>query len=485
PPGPDTFDVRWRIPGVPGSLTDIRDILGAATDPVIFRLVIGGAPQEYPLTIGWNRTSLPAGGWRIRDSATSGSLVNADMWLSDQIHVPDTGIRVLEIVHSKADTTRYTLAGKWNLVSLPVDPADRSVAGLYPDASPEAYAYATEYVAADSLIPGRGYWIRNAGAGMVIQAGVPFVSTTVANPSGDWVLFGTIYCPVARIDLCPGCPDVPVVFGYDNGYFLPDTLYPGAGYWYHGSGELKFACSGTPGVAPKPGATDPLEDLDLIRISDASGASAALYIGPGSGRDGARNGRFLMPPLPPAPVFDARFENQEFVEYFTIGNHPAEKSIVVSHSTGNLTITYRPAGNSGRRYTVGVPGAGTSQDRLPLHEEVPLRVSLPGGGRILLSASGVVPTAFRLYHNYPNPFNPRTTIVFDLPAEASVTMRVRSVTGREVDAAFVGRPMQAGSHSVEYDASGLASGVYFYSLTAAETGSGRVWRSTGKFLLIR
>jgi len=39
-----------------------------------------------------------------------------------------------------------------------------------PDASPEAYAYATEYVAADSLIPGRGYWIRNAGAGMVIQA---------------------------------------------------------------------------------------------------------------------------------------------------------------------------------------------------------------------------------------------------------------------------------------------------------------------------
>lgn len=79
------------------------------------------------------------------------------------------------------------------------------------------------------------------------------------------------------------------------------------------------------------------------------------------------------------------------------------------------------------------------------------------------------------------PVTLRTLIV----TEASVTMRVRSVTGREVDAAFVGRPMQAGSHSVEYDASGLASGVYFYSLTAAETGSGRVWRSTGKFLLIR
>ncbi len=75
------------------------------------------------------------------------------------------------------------------------------------------------------------------------------------------------------------------------------------------------------------------------------------------------------------------------------------------------------------------------------------------------------PDAFRLASNYPNPFNPVTTIAFALPQAEAVQLVVYDVTGREV-ARLVEGPMAAGRHQIQFDASGLPSGVYLYRLTA-------------------
>lgn len=76
-----------------------------------------------------------------------------------------------------------------------------------------------------------------------------------------------------------------------------------------------------------------------------------------------------------------------------------------------------------------------------------------------------VPTEFRLEQNYPNPFNPTTAIVFELPEQASVTLKVFDMLGREVATLEEGvKP--AGSHQVQFDAANLASGMYFYRFTA-------------------
>ena len=75
------------------------------------------------------------------------------------------------------------------------------------------------------------------------------------------------------------------------------------------------------------------------------------------------------------------------------------------------------------------------------------------------------PVSFSLEQNYPNPFNPSTTIRFGLPEKEFVSLKIYDVMGNEV-AILMNEEKPAGSHSVEFDASGLASGTYFYKLQA-------------------
>ncbi len=75
------------------------------------------------------------------------------------------------------------------------------------------------------------------------------------------------------------------------------------------------------------------------------------------------------------------------------------------------------------------------------------------------------PGDFRLEQNYPNPFNPTTTITYTLPTATHVLMRVFDTLGRQV-AVLTDRVMDAGPHTVQFDASGLSSGVYLYQLRA-------------------
>ncbi|MDZ7269430.1 MAG: T9SS type A sorting domain-containing protein [candidate division KSB1 bacterium] len=73
------------------------------------------------------------------------------------------------------------------------------------------------------------------------------------------------------------------------------------------------------------------------------------------------------------------------------------------------------------------------------------------------------PTQFSLSQNYPNPFNPSTTIRFDLPRRTNVKLAVYNLRGELVRVLIEGE-QPAGSHRVEFDARGPASGIYFYRL---------------------
>ncbi|MGA9292804.1 MAG: T9SS type A sorting domain-containing protein [Ignavibacteriaceae bacterium] len=78
---------------------------------------------------------------------------------------------------------------------------------------------------------------------------------------------------------------------------------------------------------------------------------------------------------------------------------------------------------------------------------------------------GEVPASYSLEQNYPNPFNPSTVISYTLPAGGLVSLKVYDLLGEEVGT-LVNRYQNAGLHEITFNASGLASGMYIYRLSA-------------------
>jgi len=74
------------------------------------------------------------------------------------------------------------------------------------------------------------------------------------------------------------------------------------------------------------------------------------------------------------------------------------------------------------------------------------------------------PKEFKLEQNFPNPFNPTTTIQYQLPADARVTLKVYDILGSEV-ATLVNEEQEAGYKEVQFNGSSYASGMYIYRLT--------------------
>lgn len=89
-----------------------------------------------------------------------------------------------------------------------------------------------------------------------------------------------------------------------------------------------------------------------------------------------------------------------------------------------------------------------------------------------------VPIEFALRQNYPNPFNPTTTFSFDLPGSSHVVLTVFDILGREV-ARTVNETLPAGRYTRTFNASGLASGMYIYRLTAG------MYSDTKRMLLLK
>jgi len=82
--------------------------------------------------------------------------------------------------------------------------------------------------------------------------------------------------------------------------------------------------------------------------------------------------------------------------------------------------------------------------------------------------TGTPPTDYSLHQNFPNPFNPTTTIRFDIPQSSVVNLKVYNLLGQVVTTLVDGQNMSQGTYQVQWDAKDLASGIYLYQLEAGD-----------------
>lgn len=249
-------------------------------------------------------------------------------------------------------------------------------------------------------------------------------------------------------------------------------------------------------------AQTPVVDLALT-ISDGAGGTKELRFGldptATNGID-AGLGESELPPFPPAGVFEARFIGDD------IGIPELGQGSYKDYRTGDRS--FRDTKTHGLRYQVG---AGTSiviswnlsngatgilQDIITgnLINEImrgtgSFTVTNPGAFNKLKVTINYSTTevqesplqllqAFSLAQNYPNPFNPSTAIDFHVPVSSFVTVKVFDVLGKEV-ATLVNERKSPGAYRVNFNASGLADGVYFYRLQAGQ------FAQTRKLVLLR
>jgi hypothetical protein len=423
--------------------------------------------------------------WKsTRDGYDYEELVN-----NRQFTVPLTPA-VIGVVYFGNDSAVSVVVGNgagWNMISKPVIAASDSVVRLFPGAAlPYAFAFVPSvgYVQRALMDAGAGYWGKFSASGSSDIAGDYLFRDSIDVQAG-WNMVGSISLPVdtGSIVTIPAGIALTPYYGYNGGYAGDSLLRPGKAYWVKTSLAGQIVLETSPLIASRRAGRNPLEGLNSITITDASGAAQTLYFGRGT-LAGRSVDFFELPPVGPQGVFDARFGSRRMVEI--VGPETAELPVDVQSTAGPLLVSWNIADGGTRAISLRTPAGETKK----MSGTGMTRLASPAVGRLIIALDGEeLPREFALSQNYPNPFNPATTINYALPADARVSIRVFDILGREV-AALVNELQSAGVRTIEWNgrnAAGLqvATGVYFYRLDATSVSGGTAYTNLKKMLLVK
>lgn len=430
--------------------------------------------QKFVATVRLEYSIDSAATWNVIDSNISGA-AGSYAWTLPDVMTEGAQVRVIGVgdgVVIDSSAAFFTILRNpdilngWNLISLPVAVADTRTLSIYPQAVSAAYGYINGYLQRDTLETGIGYWLKFPSAGFAPLSGDSILNDTINIKSG-WNLIGAVTTPIATSNLVTDPPDVisSQYFGYRGGYSIVDTLTPGRGSWVkaNADGQLIFG-TGTRTVLNIGGIVADASSLrNSLEFSDGAGRRQVLYFGFEAGETISA---WELPPMPPSGGFDVRFSSNRMFEPLVGG---LGVPIQLSSPAYPVTISW----------TTAIPAT------LTIDRE---QISLVGSGSLVLQKpsaitlsklSGRVPAGgIRLHTNYPNPFNPVTTIRYEVPSRSRVKVVLYDMTGKEV-ATLVDVDQEVGIHEAVWDAEASSSGVYLVRISIPGS------QASGKIVLMR
>ncbi|MDP6684913.1 MAG: c-type cytochrome domain-containing protein [Candidatus Marinimicrobia bacterium] len=364
----------------------------------------------------------------------------------------------------------------WNMVGLPLIMEDTSQMGVYPESIENTlYEFMGAYIWVQELENGVGYWLRFAESGVTVINGIPIYELTLNLNEGWNMISGLSF----SVDIETGISDpndiliVGTIYEFFNGYANATQLEPGRGYMIrtHSAGQIYLSAeersgniSYEDGINKLNSGTQKLPTTNKISINGFS-----LYFGDNLSSEEMI--KYSLPPKPPLGAFDVRFE----------GNMKLSEQggqIEVQSPTEFLTIECQI--NNGEQWTLINSRTGET-----FTLENGLSIVIPSADELQLvkNTEILIPANFSLHQNFPNPFNPKTVIKFDLSNNGHITLSVFNAQGQYIKNLMDGI-FTAGTYSTLWDGEDtygfpVPSGLYFYKLETVENSI------TKKMILLR
>ena len=164
--------------------------------------------------------------------------------------------------------------------------------------------------------------------------------------------------------------------------------------------------------------------------------------------------------------------------------------VMVTKRSPHLTFTsarqiiglIQPGKESAAIFTFSVDRSAPANRRDTLEFKITDKNGLSWTKSITVQYSG--PSTFALDQNFPNPFNPSTTIYYQLPKDSRVNLKVFDLLGREV-LTLVNEDRPAGYHDAKWNAADVASGVYFYRMEAKPLDGGQGFQQVKEMMVVK
>ncbi|MBN1754570.1 T9SS type A sorting domain-containing protein [bacterium] len=426
--------------------------------------------------------------WTVWTAANSGILHwDPDMLpegyifvINDMIDMRTTNMYAFsetEIINIGVSRSFITLYPGWNFVAIPVVPADNSLEGVFPTVDPDMiYVFTMAgYVVPEIIEPGVAYFVFSMDLDPVSYSipGVPVTNLTVNMPTG-WNTFGGVYnfagVPFADLIQYPtGSLYEGLLFCYDaeaRTYMSANSVKAGVGYFIYVRVPSPWPfCEVTvdAGLMRSTPSFVPRQKADWTYSIDINNTVLTLGLDDNATDAYDVGLDMALPPAIPGSGFDAYLVDAEIGRLSTdIRNSENKEWTLNILSEEEISLT----------------GTGNLPDdqRLILYNAQNIvdlsngPVSLNPGSYMLklVGEAPIIPTAFALYQNVPNPFNANTTITYDVPQEGTVSLAVFNVLGQKVKT-LVDGVETAGRKTITWngntdDGNPVNTGVYFYRL---------------------
>lgn len=441
-------------------------------------------------TISWNPTELNSNRHYVLHEGLdpNGPVILPDMRATTQYQVCDIQTPHYYTVHWEDDScsgktyAEIPLNAGWNLISLPILPIDSALSSLFPTAQ-IAYEYNGQYLETSRLTPGKGYWVKVPSATTATIVGQPVNSYSSALPSG-WNLMGAANCTATPQTTPTGL--LSVIFDFNGSYQSATQLSAGLGYWIKANAacNINLTCG-----APKELSSNYPQKVQSLTIrarnsnSDAVSESDVI-IGVGS-----HDEMYSAPP--DAPQYSVKLElyregwDGPYFEDIHADTGVDNTWIIALNSRGNIfprgdadiILSWNPEEMGDGLYQLHegfvLGGAVLLDDMHSIKEyRVKQSDSIQFYTVIRKSATANLPNTFRLENNFPNPFNPATTIEYSLQNHADVKLSIFNMLGQKVKE-LVNESQAAGIHRVIWDGTDaygnvVSTGIYLYRMQVGD-----------------